>query len=113
MDAEIALPKVDIKGPQIDVDINEPKVDANIALPSLGAMLEGNANIDINAPQMNIPSVDIYGTKLDAGLDIRGSKLDTRLDIRGPKLDAGLDIYGPKIWLFQCQKLIFTAIYYL
>ena len=43
-----------------------PKVDDNIGLPSLSAMFAGNTDININAPQMNVPSVDIHGPKIDA-----------------------------------------------
>ena len=38
-------------------------------------MLEGNANIDINAPKIDIPKVDIKGQKIDAGIDIKGPEI--------------------------------------
>ena len=77
-----------------------PKADIHGNLPSLGAMLQGN--VDINPSQVNIPNVDIYGPKVDAGLDISGPKIDAGLglpgvDIKGPKIGGGIDISGPKI----------------
>ena len=92
---------IDIHGPKIDIDIHGPKIDAGLDihenLPSLGAMLDENADININKPKLNIPKVDINAP----GLDIHRPKIEApqinipipRVDIHGnlPSLGAVLE----------------------
>ena len=42
-------------------------------------------------PKFDVPGIDIYGPKIDAGIRLPG------VDLSGPKIDAGLDIKKPKI----------------
>ena len=120
---KVDVPSVDISGPKVDVDVNlekpkieEPKVvvpvpeaDIHGNLPSLSAMLDPNAGIAINAPQVEVPKVGDVDLKKDVevglpnvGIDINAPKIRGEiglpgLDIHGPKIDAGIDIKGPSI----------------
>ena len=113
---DINVPGIDIHGPKVEtpqINVPMPKADIHGNLPSIGAMLDPNANIDINAPKiegrMDIPKLraNVQGPKIDAGIDIKKPKIDIPgigADIHGPKMDIKpkinipeLNIHGPKI----------------
>ncbi len=49
-----------------------PKTDIHGNLPSIGALLVPNDNIDINSPKIDIPKVDITVSQID----IHGPNID-------------------------------------
>ena len=66
----------------------------NIGGPSIGA------GLDISGPKIGLPNVDvdINAPRIGGGLDIHGPKIGApSLDINGPKIGGWLDIHGPKI----------------
>ena len=87
-----------MKTPQINVQI--PKTDIHGNLPSIGTLLDPNANIDINAPKIDIPKIYI---------DV------SRIDIHGPSMDIFnellLDFFIRKFLSGGCrEKEIYTFI---
>ena len=102
------VPGIDIHGPKVEtqqIDVPMPKADIHGNLPSIGAMLDPNANIDINASKiegrMDIPKLraNVQGPKLDSGINIKKPRIDIPgfgAEIQGPKIEGKLDI-KPKI----------------
>ena len=80
-----------------------------------------NAGLDIYAPKIGVPSLDIHGPKIDAWIDIHGPKIGApSFDMQGPTINVpSLDIHGPKIdveldyqvLIFMDQDLMLELIY--
>ena len=59
----------------------------------------------MHGPKIGVPSLDIHGPKIDAGIGLPD------VDIHGSKINAGIDIYGPKIcvpslYIYMDKKLM-------
>jgi len=90
--------EVDIQGPNIEVSLDlspqrvilrgpkgknkakkkefEAKVDVSSNLPSLGEMLDSNADANLNLPKVDVPNAEISGPKFDVDVNLEKPKIE-------------------------------------
>uniref|UniRef100_A0A3P8VUS2 AHNAK nucleoprotein n=1 Tax=Cynoglossus semilaevis TaxID=244447 RepID=A0A3P8VUS2_CYNSE len=117
IEGDIKAPKIDIKGPHVDIDADKPGFKMpKFKMPTFGYKVEGrefDASLPDTGVDISLPKVDIKGSELDVESPsgkIKGPKFemprisgphismpDIGFNLKGPKVKGDLDVSVPKI----------------